>query len=101
MGIPTIRDRVAQMAAKLVIEPMFEADFCEHSYGFRPNRSVHHAMDAVAHVRLRGYDHVIRRRRVQLLRPHSAYQAPHGRGRAHSRWCGAAPARVPVPCLCQ
>jgi RNA-directed DNA polymerase len=38
LGIPTIRDRVAQMAVKLVIEPIFEADFCDHSYGFRPKR---------------------------------------------------------------
>lgn len=39
LGIPTIRDRVAQMACKLIIEPIFEADFQEHSYGFRPRRS--------------------------------------------------------------
>ena len=36
LGIPTIRDRVAQMAVKMVIEPIFEADFCDNSYGFRP-----------------------------------------------------------------
>jgi RNA-directed DNA polymerase len=41
LGIPTLRDRVVQMAAKLVMEPIFEADFCEHSYGFRPKRSAH------------------------------------------------------------
>ena len=35
LGVPTIRDRVAPMALKLVMEPIFEADFCEHSYGFR------------------------------------------------------------------
>ena len=40
LGIPTIRDRVAQMAVKLVIEPIFEADFEDSSYGFRP-REVH------------------------------------------------------------
>jgi len=39
LGIPTIRDRVVQMAVKLIIEPLFEADFCECSYGFRPRRS--------------------------------------------------------------
>lgn len=44
LGIPTIRDRVAQMSCKLVIEPIFEADFDESSYGFRPRRS---AADAV------------------------------------------------------
>ncbi len=44
LGIPTIRDRVAQMAVKIVIEPIFEADFEEHSYGFRPKRGAHMAM---------------------------------------------------------
>jgi len=39
LGIPTIRDRVVQMAVKLMIEPIFEADFCDCSYGFRPKRS--------------------------------------------------------------
>ena len=48
LGIPTIRDRVVQMALKLVIEPIFEADFCEHSYGFRPQKSAHQAIDAIA-----------------------------------------------------
>ncbi len=47
LGIPTIRDRVAQMACKLVIEPIFEADFEESSYGFRPNRSSKDAMKAI------------------------------------------------------
>jgi len=49
LGIPTIRDRVAQMAVKLVIEPIFEADFCDSSYGFRPKKSAHDAVDDVAH----------------------------------------------------
>ena len=48
LGIPTIRDRVAQMAAKMVLEPIFEADFCECSYGFRPKRSAHQAIDVIA-----------------------------------------------------
>ena len=39
LGIPTVRDRVVQMAAKLVLEPVFEADFLPCSYGFRPRRS--------------------------------------------------------------
>jgi RNA-directed DNA polymerase len=39
LGIPTVRDRVAQQAAKLVLEPIFEADFLPCSYGFRPRRS--------------------------------------------------------------
>ena len=59
LGIPTIRDRVAQMAAKLVIEPIFEADFCETSYGFRPKKSAHAAVDDVAYAMNTGYTEVI------------------------------------------
>ena len=59
LGIPTIRDRVVQMAVKLVVEPIFEADFCDNSYGFRPKRSAHGAVDAIADSLLAGYTHVI------------------------------------------
>ena len=59
LGIPTIRDRVAQMAVKLVIEPIFEADFCETSYGFRPKKSAHDAVDDVAYSMYKGYTEVI------------------------------------------
>ncbi|MGH3577002.1 MAG: group II intron reverse transcriptase/maturase [Mycobacterium sp.] len=45
LGIPTVRDRVAQAAAKLVLEPIFEADFKSCSYGFRPKRSATMAME--------------------------------------------------------
>ena len=59
LGIPTLRDRIVQMALKLVIEPIFEADFCESAYGFRPQRSAHQAIDQVADVLLKGHRHVI------------------------------------------
>jgi group II intron reverse transcriptase/maturase len=59
LGIPTIRDRVVQMALKLVIEPIFEADFCEHSYGFRPRKSAHQAIDAIADGLRQGQTQVI------------------------------------------
>jgi group II intron reverse transcriptase/maturase len=59
LGIPTIRDRVVQMAFKLVVEPIFEADFCEHSYGFRPQRSAHEAIDAITDGLFRGQTQVI------------------------------------------
>lgn len=45
LGIPTVKDRVVQMATKLVIEPVFEADFLECSYGFRPKRSATQALE--------------------------------------------------------
>ncbi len=47
LGIPTVRDRVAQMATLLILEPMFEADFEDCSYGFRRGRSCHQALDAI------------------------------------------------------
>jgi len=47
LGIPTIRDRVIQTAAKLVLEPIFEADFLEVSYGYRPGRKAHDALNAI------------------------------------------------------
>ena len=47
LGIPTIRDRVVQMATLLILEPIFEADFLESSYGFRPGRKAHDALDAI------------------------------------------------------
>ncbi len=47
LGIPTIRDRVAQTVCKMIIEPIFEADFEESSYGFRPKRSTKDAMKAI------------------------------------------------------
>ncbi len=45
LGIPTVRDRVAQQAAKIVLEPVFEAGFLSSSYGFRPKRSATQAME--------------------------------------------------------
>lgn len=47
LGIPNIRDRVVQTAVKLVLEPLFEADFEPDSYGFRPKRAAHDALDAI------------------------------------------------------
>jgi len=47
LGVPAVRDRVAQAALKLVIEPVFEADFCDCSYGFRPKRSTQQARERV------------------------------------------------------
>jgi len=47
LGIPTVRDRVVQTAALLILEPIFEADFEECSYGFRPGRSAHLAIKEI------------------------------------------------------
>lgn len=47
LGIPTVRDRVVQMAALLILEPIFEQDFQDCSYGFRPGRSAHDALKEI------------------------------------------------------
>lgn len=59
LGIPTVRDRVVQMATKLVIEPIFEADFLECSYGFRPKRSAVQALEVIRESGNRGLNFVI------------------------------------------
>jgi RNA-directed DNA polymerase len=45
LGIPTVRDRVVQAAVLLILEPIFEADFEDCSYGFRPGRNAHQALE--------------------------------------------------------
>jgi group II intron reverse transcriptase/maturase len=59
LGIPTVRDRVAQMAATLVLEPIFEADFHPCSYGFRPKRSATQALETLRRRGARGGNHVL------------------------------------------
>lgn len=58
LGIPTVRDRVVQAAAKLVLEPIFEADFRACSYGFRPGRSATQALEVLRKRGARGGNHV-------------------------------------------
>lgn len=59
LQIPCIRDRVVQGALKLILEPIFEADFCPNSYGFRPGRSQHQALAQVRRSVLRRMSTVI------------------------------------------
>jgi len=59
LGIPTLKDRIVQMATKIVIEPIFEADFEDNSYGFRPKRNAHQAMDEIAKNLVYGHTTVI------------------------------------------
>jgi RNA-directed DNA polymerase len=59
LGIPTVRDRVVQMAAKIVIEPIFEADFQPCSYGFRPKKSATQALEAIRVAGNQGYNFVV------------------------------------------
>ncbi|HET7474438.1 MAG TPA: group II intron reverse transcriptase/maturase [Dermatophilaceae bacterium] len=58
LGIPTVRDRVAQAAAKIVLEPIFEADFEDCSFGFRPKRSATAAMETIRKAFIEGYTQV-------------------------------------------
>ena len=59
LGIPVVRDRVVQAALKIVIEPIFEADFRECSFGFRPRRSAHEANEVIRQTANRGYHWVV------------------------------------------
>ena len=59
LQIPCVRDRVAMTAAKLVLEPVFEADFLPQSYGFRPRRSAHQACEVIRVEANRGADWVL------------------------------------------
>ena len=59
LGIPAVRDRIVQAATKRVIEPIFEADFLDCSYGFRPNRSAHDALEAIRRGINAGYEVVL------------------------------------------
>ena len=59
LGIPTVKDRVVQAAVKRVIEPIFESQFCDTSYGFRPGRGCKDALRAVDELLRQGYTHVV------------------------------------------
>ena len=59
LGIPTVKDRIVQTALKLVMEPIFEAEFREGSYGFRPGRSCKDALREVDKLLKEGYTHVV------------------------------------------
>src|SRR3990172_9858757 len=59
LGIPTVADRVVQAAVKLVLEPIFEADFKVSSFGFRPRRSALQALETIRETANAGYNHVL------------------------------------------
>ena len=59
LGIPTVRDRVAQEVLRLILSPLFEPRFHDDSYGFRPNRSCHMAMERVLEIADEGHRHVL------------------------------------------
>jgi group II intron reverse transcriptase/maturase len=59
LGIPCLRDKIVQEAIRMALEPIFEVEFHENSYGFRPNRSTHHAVARCRHAALIGFTWVI------------------------------------------
>lgn len=59
LGIPTVVDRVFQQALHQVLQPIFEADFQQHSYGFRPNRNAHQAIDQSLKYINSGYQDIV------------------------------------------
>jgi RNA-directed DNA polymerase len=59
LGIPTVRDRVVQTALRMVIEPIFELEFAEHSYGFRPKRGCKDALRRVDELLKSGFTHIV------------------------------------------
>lgn len=59
LGIPTVRDRVVQTALRMALEPIFEKDFAQHSYGFRPGRGCKDALRRVDELLKAGYVHVV------------------------------------------
>ena len=59
LGIPTVRDRVVQTALLMVLEPIFEHDFAEHSYGFRPGRGCKDALRRVDELLKEGYTYIV------------------------------------------
>ena len=87
LGIPTVADRVVMAAAKIVLEPIFEADFLPASYGFRPKRSAHHALETVRSDGQPGRGVGARRRHRRLLR-RDRPRRPDRSGRAAGRATG-------------
>lgn len=59
LGIPTVKDRVAQAAMVIILQPVFEADFHEHSYAYRPKRNAHQALNAIRNTLWSGREEVI------------------------------------------
>lgn len=75
LGIPTVKDRVVQMACLLIFEPIFESDFQDCSYGFRPGRCAHDALEEIRAHLSHGCLRRSRRRHPVLLRHHRSPKA--------------------------
>ncbi|MBK8000406.1 MAG: hypothetical protein IPK15_17225 [Verrucomicrobia bacterium] len=86
LGIPTVKDRVAQMAAYLVLMPIFEADFHPHSFGFRPKRNAHQALDTIVQTLRSGRTEVLDADLSKYFRHDPAPAVAASGGAARERW---------------
>ncbi len=77
LGIPAIKDRVVQMAVKILIEPLWEADFIDTSYGFRPKRGAKGAVKQIKKNLYGGHQFSLRCRFVEILRYNPPRQTFH------------------------
>ena len=92
LGIPTIRDRVAQTAAKLVLEPIFEADFEDNAYGYRPRRGAAKAIGEVHQLICRGFTGVVDAESAMVLK--SGLRCRSSQITSMSRWVSASRRRL-------
>ena len=90
LGIPTIRDRVVQTAAKLVLEPIFEADFEDNAYGYRPARGAVDAVKEVHRLICRGYTDVVDADLSKYFDSIPHCRSPQVGGSPRRGWCRAA-----------
>ncbi|NJP96397.1 hypothetical protein HCN51_44380 [Nonomuraea sp. FMUSA5-5] len=92
LSIPAVRDRIVQAALKIVLEPVFEADMADCSFGFRPRRSAHDALQVLIDEQQRGRRWMVETGHRQLLFGDPAREVDAGDRGTHLRPAGAVPA---------
>ena len=98
LGIATVTDRVVQASLKLVLEPIFEADFLPCSYGFRPGRRVHDAVAEVHHFTSRTYEWIVEGDIKSCLDAWSHCSFADCHDQNSWSWGLRSPARAPLTC---
>jgi len=95
LGIPTVKDRVVQTALYLMLMPIFEADFHTRSYGFRPKRGAHQAIEEIQKAVQQGYVEIIDADRSKYLDGASYYTLIHGHAGRSCGWLSKTRIRKP------